>query len=102
MKSGTVAKRRRTLRRTKEPSDDARPKVLAVFQAVHKSTASMDAFAVVEDPERNGAAIMLAAYRGWLRGRGSGCPRSSKTWQSNSSIGPKAAGEGWLCLAGSF
>jgi hypothetical protein len=48
------------------PSDDARPEVLAVVQAVHKSTAGMDAFGVVQDPERNGAAALLAVYRGRL------------------------------------
>jgi hypothetical protein len=56
------------------PRDDAHPLVLALLQAVHLATAERQApyYVGVEtlglpfDPERNGAAIVLAVYRGWL------------------------------------
>ena len=48
-----------------DPSDDARPEVLAVLRAVHQSgAAGMDPLGLALDPERHGAAVLLAAYRG--------------------------------------
>jgi len=47
--------------------DDARPDVLAVLRAVHEGgAAGIDPLGLTLDPERHGAAVLLATYRGWL------------------------------------
>jgi hypothetical protein len=57
------------------PKADVHPLVLAVLQAVHKATGDRrapfyvgvdDLDLVPDDQERNGAAIQLAEYRGWV------------------------------------
>jgi hypothetical protein len=48
--------------------------VLAVLRAVHRTTggrlapfyAGVDTLGLAPDPARNGAALLLAAYKGWL------------------------------------
>jgi hypothetical protein len=77
MKRSTKARRVSGRKRSTAPSDDddVHPLVLAVLQAVQHATAGRrppfyvsvdDLDLAPDDPERNGAAIMLAELRGWL------------------------------------
>ena len=77
-KSPSTVTRHCARERSKAPSDDVHPLVLAVLQAVHRATGdrralfyiSVDDLDLAPEPQRDGAAIMLAAFRGWLTAGG--------------------------------
>jgi hypothetical protein len=66
--------KRRSRAGTPAPADDVHPLVLAVLQAMWRATAtrrqpyyvSVSDLGLPPDPDRNDAAIMLAALSGWL------------------------------------